>query len=354
MKLIQIKNSSDIDLLGKLITKKNIFGIDTEFIRENTYFPILSLVQIAVDDVVFIYDFLKNKNYRTNLAKILSLDKSIKIFHDCEQDIEILEKNFDIEIKNIFDTQLANAFIDLEHHISYKNLVKNILDLDIDKKHQNSNWLKRPLSKHQLFYAASDVIHLEKLYKKISRELSRQKKSNWFDEEMKNIIQTIKHKSKPENSWEKIRISDKNKINLELIKSISSHRESISRSKNIPKSWYLKDKQIIKISSDYFRNLSLLKKLNLTENKYFFESDIDEIYKICNKHKKGYYNSSVRKINVKKAQINIKNISKKIKVSETLIANKKDLENFFLDKERNNPSGWRKHIYESINEQTNE
>ena len=131
MKIIDIKNNSDIDLLNKLVDKKKLLAVDTEFIRENTYYPILSLIQIAVDDTVFIFDYIKNKNNQSFLSKILESKFNIKIFHDCEQDLEILNKNLNIHIENIFDTQLGNAFVDFDHHISYKNLVKKILNIKL-------------------------------------------------------------------------------------------------------------------------------------------------------------------------------------------------------------------------------
>ena len=229
MKIIDIKNNSDIDLLNKLVDKKKLLAVDTEFIRENTYYPILSLIQIAVDDTVFIFDYIKNKTKQSFLSKILESKYNIKIFHDCEQDLEILNKNLNIHIENIFDTQLGNAFVDFDHHISYKNLVKKILNIDIDKNQQNSDWLHRPLSKQQLRYAAGDVIYLENIYTKLKDDLIIQNKFEWFKEDMEKVIRDLSYKTLPENSWEKIKINDRNKINIELLRIIAKNREIISR-----------------------------------------------------------------------------------------------------------------------------
>ena len=177
------------------------------------------MIQIAVDDTVFIFDYIKNNSKQTFLSEILESKINIKIFHDCEQDLEILNKNLNIRIENIFDTQLANAFLDLDHHISYKNLVKKILNFDIDKNQQNSDWLHRPLSKQQLTYAAGDVIYLENIYKKLKDDLIIQNKFEWFKEDMEKVIRELNYKTLPENSWEKIKINDRNKINIELLSS---------------------------------------------------------------------------------------------------------------------------------------
>ena len=116
-----ITDNTDIKNIFKELEKSNLLGIDTEFIREKTYYPILSLIQLAVNNKVFIFDCVKkNKNLKI-LREILNDDKYVKIFHDSEQDIEIINDFFNIDLKNYFDTQLANAFIDTELNISYKN-----------------------------------------------------------------------------------------------------------------------------------------------------------------------------------------------------------------------------------------
>ena len=354
MKIIDIKNNSDIDLLNKLVDKKKLLAVDTEFIRENTYYPILSLIQIAVDDTVFIFDYIKNNSKQIFLSEILESKINIKIFHDCEQDLEILNKNLNIHIENIFDTQLGNAFVDFDHHISYKNLVKKILNIDIDKNQQNSDWLHRPLSKQQLRYAAGDVIYLENIYIKLKDDLIIQNKFEWFKEDMEKVIRDLSYKTLPENSWEKIKINDRNKINIELLKIIAKNREIISRSRNIPKSWFLKDRDIIKISTEQYENYNIFKKLNLTSNKFFEENDNKDIYDIYENYKNGTYKNKDKKINVKHAQKILSKISMNTKISETLIANKKDLEKFLSNPKKNLPLGWRKQIFESIKKEAND
>ena len=327
MKIIDIKNNSDIDLLNKLVDKKKLLAVDTEFIRENTYYPILSLIQIAVDDTVFIFDYIKNKTKQSFLSKILESKYNIKIFH---------------------------AFVDFDHHISYKNLVKKILNIDIDKNQQNSDWLHRPLSKQQLRYAAGDVIYLENIYIKLKDDLIIQNKFEWFKEDMEKVIRDLSYKTLPENSWEKIKINDRNKINIELLKIIAKNREIISRSRNIPKSWFLKDRDIIKISTEQYENYNIFKKLNLTSNKFFEENDNKDIYDIYENYKNGTYKNKDKKINVKHAQKILSKISMNTKISETLIANKKDLEKFLSNPKKNLPLGWRKQIFETIKKEAND
>ena len=170
MKINFINSAEDFNLVEKSFLKSKKICIDTEFVRENTYYPILSLVQLNI------------------IMKYLIDNDILKIFHDCEQDIEILQSNLNINIKNIFDTQIANAFVCLEHHISYKNLVKRLLNKDVKKDQQHSNWIKRPLSKKQINYAGRDVIYLEELFDKLYKSLLNDNKLDWFKEEMENIL----------------------------------------------------------------------------------------------------------------------------------------------------------------------
>ena len=195
-----ITDNTDIKNIFKELEKSNLLGIDTEFIREKTYYPILSLIQLAVNNNVFIFDCVKkNKNLKI-LREILDDDKYIKIFHDSEQDIEIINDFFNIDLKNYFDTQLANAFIDTELNISYKNLVSRYLDINIDKEQQTSNWLRRPLNKNQIKYAANDVIYLEQIYTKILSKLKNDNKYDWLIEEQKKIRINILYKKDENNS----------------------------------------------------------------------------------------------------------------------------------------------------------
>jgi len=348
-----ITDKFDINLFLNEIKKTKILSVDTEFIREKTYYPVLSLIQIAAKNQVFIFDCLNKPYDLTNLKLIFQDVEYLKIFHDAEQDIEIINDYFSIELKNFFDTQLANAFIDLEHHISYKNLVKKYLNIEIDKELQTSNWLKRPLSNKQIRYAANDVIYLEKIYLKTSKLLSNQKKQTWYEEELENIKKEIFNKKEPRNSWKKIKINDFSVINQDLLIELSKYREEITRERNIPKTWFLSDKNIINLSSRKYLYLKDLKNENLTSNRFFNSSDYSELFNKFDFSKPFNKKIKTKKHNVKKQQNILENISKEMNISQYLVANKKDLENYF-GKNKIQIKGWRKRIFEVIKAKTNE
>lgn len=348
-----ISDNSDIKNIFKELEKSNLLGIDTEFIREKTYYPILSLIQLAINNNVFIFDCVKkNKNLKI-LREILNDDKYVKIFHDSEQDIEIINDFFNIDLKNYFDTQLANAFIDTELNISYKNLVSRYLDINIDKEQQTSNWLRRPLNKNQIKYAANDVIYLEQIYTKILSKLKNDNKYDWLIEEQKKIRINILYKKDENNSWEKIKLSDNAKIDKKLLIKISKFREKISRERNIPKNWFLRDKNIIRLSSKKINNLSDLENENLTSNRFFYNLDYQLLYENFHGHKLSLTKTKSYKFNIKIYQKILENISKELNVSQYLIANKKDLENHF-GRNKVKINGWRKKIFEDIKAKTKE
>ena len=202
MKINIINSVEDFNSVEKSFLKSKKICIDTEFVRENTYYPILSLVQLNINNEIFILDCYDKQSLLEKLKNILIDNDVLKIFHDCEQDIEIIQSNLNIHIKNIFDTQIANAFVSLEHHISYKNLVKKLLNKDVKKDQQHSNWIKRPLTKKQINYAGKDVIYLEELFGKLYKSLLNDNKLSWFKEEMENILHHINSKNNIENLLE--------------------------------------------------------------------------------------------------------------------------------------------------------
>jgi len=347
MKINIINSVEEFTLVKKNFLKFKKICIDTEFMRENTYYPILSLVQLNINNEIFILDCYNNQNLLEKLTNILSNNDILKIFHDCEQDIEILQSNLNIDINNIFDTQIANAFVSLEHHISYKNLVKKLLDKDVKKDQQHSNWIKRPLTKKQINYAGRDVIYLEELFAKLYKLLVHDNKLNWFKEEMENILNHINSKNKNENFWKTIRLDQSNLLNLEILKELATFRENVAQNRNKPKSWILKDKDIIFISKKNKLELYPLTQLNLHKNnKFFYLEDYEKIKMIIDKysafnnnHKKSKTTDLNDLNNLKK---DLDHVSTDKNISKSLIANKRDLQNLLDNNDSKKlQNGWR-------------
>ena len=190
MSFTLIENSKDLDFLNGELLNKNLLGIDTEFRRTTKNNMKLALLQVNDCEEIYLIDCLKITDPVANCSFLFS-EKVKKIFHSCREDLDAIFSWTHLEIVNIFDTQLANAFLGGSHSISYKRLVNNKFGLTIDKKETRTNWLRRPLTDAQLDYAASDVEFLLEIYHEQIEELIKSNKFDWLEEELVYISSKI-------------------------------------------------------------------------------------------------------------------------------------------------------------------
>ena len=243
MSFTLIENSKDLDFLNEELSNKNFLGIDTEFRRKSKEHIKLALIQINDGDEIFLIDCIAIGQYQGN-CMFLKDSSVCKIFHSFREDSEAIFSWTNQELKNTFDTQLANAFLGGSFSISYQNLVKKMLDVKIDKFETRSNWVRRPLRDAQLLYAASDVEFLLDLHQKQRQELEQLGRFSWLQEELsyskykldsKENRKTIKSTHKLTKEQEKRFLTDFNllveilskslKINKTLVFSKKSQKE---------------------------------------------------------------------------------------------------------------------------------
>lgn len=190
-----IKDSQELANLCSQISKAKYLALDTEFMRTDTYFPKLSLIQISNGDHTFAVDMLEDLNF-SPLDVILQNPGIIKVIHSARQDMEVLYNKFGHLPKNVFDTQIACQFLGFHTPPGYEAIIDHFLHIKVNKKLQFSNWLERPLSDSSLLYALNDVKHLFEAYKIICDELKAFKRYEWvvdecsFLETNTNFIQT--------------------------------------------------------------------------------------------------------------------------------------------------------------------
>ena len=190
MSFIKIETKEDIKLLDQELITKNVLGIDTEFRRTGKEKIDLSLIQVNDSDETYLIDCISIGKYK-NYCEFLFCNEVIKIFHSVREDIEAIHSWSENKVINVFDTQLANAFLGGSFPIAYKDLVNEMFGFPVDKSETRSNWLKRPLRDSQLEYAASDVEFLIELYEEQNRELQETKKIGWLFEEVSHISDLI-------------------------------------------------------------------------------------------------------------------------------------------------------------------
>lgn len=184
-----IETIEDLSFLNKELLDRPYLGVDTEFRRTTKENMRLALLQINDGEEIYLIDAVRIDNPE-NVCDFLISDSVTKIFHSCKEDLEAVYSWTGRIMENLFDTQLANAFIDGQYSIGYQGLVEERLDIVLDKNETRSNWVRRPLTESQLNYAASDVQYLIHLYKELEIELIESNKIDWLYEEIQNTVST--------------------------------------------------------------------------------------------------------------------------------------------------------------------
>ena len=255
MELVQ--DNKSLLRITKLLKKNEVLFVDTEFLRNNTYWPKLCLIQIKAKKKIYLIDPLA-KDIDLEIIKEIFLDPSIlKVFHSARQDIEVLMNVFNIIPWPIYDTQIAANFIFVETDIGYSNLVEKFCEIKLSKKYQVSDWSRRPLKDKQIEYAGLDVEYLPLLYKKLDTKIRVKRKVKTYKaeiEKLKDIVEIYN----PKNSYKKINIRKKNIIKSRL-RILSEWRELSAQKLNIPRNWIISDKTILLASKKNFKIEKLLK-----------------------------------------------------------------------------------------------
>ena len=235
--------------------------IDTEFMRESTFFSILCLVQVATTEDEAIIDPLAEGIDLTPLKELL-LDESItKVLHAARQDMEIFYRICEAVPGPIFDTQIAGMAIGLGDSAGYSALVKARLEINLDKGARFTDWSRRPLSEKQLSYAIADVTHLRDLYPGVLSELENKGRLNWVMEEMSQHMDESLYTFEPEEAWQRLKLRGNKKQYLAALKAAAAWRERQAIKKDIPRRRVLKDDAMYDLAQQRPRTIDALSKL---------------------------------------------------------------------------------------------
>ena len=333
-----------INLLSKIEEYTEI-ALDTEFIRESTYRPILALMQIALpNNEIYIIDPVKITK-RDIINKFLTNPKIIKIIHSSKQDLEALYSYTQAFPVNIFDTQIAFNFLSEKSNVAYSALVKIVCDVDIKEGSWRTNWLKRPLSDEKLQYAADDVRYLIQIKNNLERHLNRTNRLSWFNEEQDNELKISNIIIDPENAWKKINYPLYfDSEDLKLLKKTACWREKLSIKYDVPKRWILSDSLLIKtLITNRNKTLEII---NATKQK-ITDIEKDEFEKILSSKRKIKNKNLIPKKDLEKKCLEVLSyVSEEFKIDSTIIANKRDMEIFTLSNDKARfMKGWRYQIF---------
>ncbi|HWL05251.1 MAG TPA: ribonuclease D [Xanthobacteraceae bacterium] len=222
--------------------------VDTEFLRETTYYPQLCVAQIASMDEAVVVDALAEGIDLTPFYDLMANQAVLKVFHAARQDIEIVWHEAGFVPAPIIDTQVAAMVLGYGDSISYDQLVQRITGDTLDKSLRFTDWTRRPLSDAQLRYAVSDVTHLRDVYLALSAELKKKGRTEWMEDEMAVLTSPDTYRAEPEHAWERLRSRVRKPKELAVLMEIAAWREREAQTRDIPRGRILKDDVIADIA----------------------------------------------------------------------------------------------------------
>ncbi|AKQ42094.1 ribonuclease D [Aurantiacibacter atlanticus] len=245
-----ITDSQTLADLCERLAKHDFVCVDTEFMRENTYYPLLCLVQVGNEEEAAAIDPLANG---IDLSPLLDLlcenDEVLKIFHAGGQDVEIVYNLTGKTPFPIFDTQIAMMAISQSEQIGYANLVESWLNKTIDKGARFTDWSRRPLTERQIEYAIGDVTYLAKIFPRMLKKLIKTDRGHWLNAEMEKLADPANYAADPEQAWRRIRAPGRNPTVLGRLKALAGWRESEAQDKDIPRGRIIRDETLADIAS---------------------------------------------------------------------------------------------------------
>lgn len=250
MEIIYVDTSESLESAIQIMEAETTYlAMDTEFRREDTYFPQLCLIQVATQHHIFLIDVIQIADI-TPFFRILTNKNILKVFHSGRQDLEIFCHLMQGEIASpVFDTQIAAMFTGFGESAGFESLVYKLLKTSIDKSSRHTNWTLRPLKEEQKSYAVNDVLHLRPLYEIMVKKLAKKGRLDWMKEEVIPLETASFLIMPPIDAWRRLSINHPTPRYLALVKALAEWREDTAQKTNTPRSWLLKDDVILDIAA---------------------------------------------------------------------------------------------------------
>ncbi|MEZ0242845.1 MAG: ribonuclease D [Sphingomonas sp.] len=246
-----IEDSASLaNLCARLATKPYVV-VDTEFMRENSYWPELCLIQIADDEEAAAIDPMADGIDMKPLLDLLTENEDVlKVFHAGGQDIEIVYNLTGKTPHPLFDTQVAAMALGQGEQIGYSNLVDSYLGITVDKGARFTDWARRPLDKRQIDYAICDVTYLSEIFPKMLEKLKRTGRGAWLDQEMERLADPENYENDPDQAWQRVRVSSRKPEVLGRLKALGRWRELEAQGKNLPRGRIIKDETLADLAAN--------------------------------------------------------------------------------------------------------
>ncbi len=246
------------------LSRSSFVTVDTEFIRETTFWPVLCLVQLASETTTALIDPLAPDIDLAPFFELMANERVLKVFHAARQDIEIVHHQGGLIPHPVFDTQVAAMVCGFGDSISYDQLVAKVTGVQIDKSSRFTDWRHRPLSDKQLAYALADVTHLIDVYKHLAAEMEREGRAHWLNEEMDILTSPSTYDLHPDDAWKRLKMRVRKPVELAVLQSVARWREMEARERDVPRSRVLKDDAIYEVAQQQPRDAAALARLRST------------------------------------------------------------------------------------------
>ncbi len=243
-----ITTTDELASFSKTLRAQPYVAVDTEFMREKTYWPILCLIQAAADGAEAIIDPLAKGLDLSPFLDVLTDRKVVKVFHAARQDLEIFYKLIGDVPAPLFDTQIAAMACGFGDQIGYEPLMRTLLKAKIDKGSRFTDWARRPLTDAQLSYALSDVTHLRDAYPLLTQSLEKRSRKHWVEEEMEALNNGDLYFVQPESAWKRLKLKGVRPKEIGVVVKLAEWRELEAQTKDTPRSRILKDESIFELA----------------------------------------------------------------------------------------------------------
>jgi ribonuclease D len=353
-----ITTSEELAQICERMAKQPYVTVDTEFLRETTFWPKLCVVQLASDDEAVAVDALADGMDLTPFLDLMKNQAVLKVFHSARQDIEIIWKLCGATPQPLFDTQVAATVCGYGEQVSYEQLATNLAAAKIDKSSRFTDWSRRPLTDAQITYALADVTHLRVVYKKLQERLLKTNRSEWLREEIAFLTDNETYEQNPENAWVRLKSRARKPKDLAILMELAEWREREAQAKDVPRSRILKDDTVADIVQSAPTTIEALGRLRTIPQGYErsktgqdiiacvqrgLERDLASLPAMARERAPTNASSAV----VQLLKVLLQTVSEKHHVASKMIATVDDLEAIALDDAADVPAltGWRLEMF---------
>ncbi len=347
-----IINSQDLQAFIDSLMAEKFVTIDTEFIRETTYWPHLCLVQIAGSNEAVLIDPLAPGIDLQPLNDLFQSEITC-VFHAGRQDLDIFHKLFDSLPRHVADTQIMAMVCGHGDQVGYERLVEHLCDKKIDKSQRFTDWARRPLNDAQRRYALADVTHLRDVYSKLHEEITRGNRWDWVTRENEKLVDLANYRHEPGDAWQRLRLRDSNEKHLPAIMALAEFREIKAQERDVPRNRIFKDEALLQIAMARPRTKEELSNLRSLKQQGLDGKLVPDLLELMNSDLESRQGPSLKKAPkgkkpetmISMLKLLLKIASEQHGVAARLLASAEEIDEFARGREGPGPEDWRHELF---------